>query len=150
MDKELRTAIRSIKASGQMDQLLEGILYDASWDTIISMQRLVDRVRKTYHSKRILRAMEIPSKELWGFRLAIQLPVGEVPMEMKSIDRHDDHVMFKGELNVESPYITQAVALYDDTGFCFGLRPYHNGTITTRGGDLLIMNYKLEATNGIV
>ena len=151
MERELRTALRSIRSSGRTIELMEHLLEDTSWATITELEGIIQRVKKTYHSRRILRALAVPSKKLSAFRLCIQQGrFPELETKIKKIKREEETIIFNAEWNVDRSMESKALALYDDEGFCFGLRPFNGGSIYMQTGDVLKLTYKLEATNGFV
>ena len=144
MDQELRTAMRCIKSTGQTIDLIESLLEDASWDTIIKTQEVADRLRKAYHAKRIVRAFALPSFKLHEFKLCMQqYKLPELEIKITSINREEDAVIFKAEWNVDGSFTSKTMALYDDEGFCFGLRPYSGGKVFMQTGDVLKLTYRL-------
>lgn len=152
MERELRTALRTIRSSGQSLELIERLLEDASWDTVIETEKMVHRVRKVYHAKRVLRAFTVHSSTLHGFKIHVKQfgNAPEVPMKLLSVERSETAILFKAEYRPSEHMTTEAMALYDDENFCFGLRPYHGGRIAAVPGDILNMTYRLEHINGIV
>ncbi len=147
----MRIALRSIRASGQTVELIEHLLEDTSWATIKELEGVVKRVKTSYHAKRILRAFSVPSKTLMSFRLCIQQGAfPEIKAKIKTFKREEKTIIFNAEWEVDRNVHSTAVALYDDQNFCFGLRPYHTGSLHLRHADILKIKYTLEMNNGLV
>ena len=144
MDRQLRTALRSIRASGNTSKLMEHLLEDASIDTLLDAESIVNRVKKAYRGKQILRALTAPKETLKSFKLEIDGPQGHEWMHIQSCIRNDLEIVFKGILNVKTaePKTFTTSTLYDDRMYSFGLKNLST-SIAVMMDDVLKITYTL-------
>lgn len=143
MDRDLRSAVRHVIASGRSLDMFECLLEDADLRLIEEFEEVIRRARFAYHGKQILRAITLSAPKLKEFKMLV---AGQECNVTKCI-REDNRLIFTGILSVAShvPYYIEDVTLIDDRGFHFDRKPL-SMSMSVMNGDTVNISYTLGAS----
>lgn len=148
MDRELNNSLRYIRSSGRTFELFEGLLEDASWDTIIKVEKMVRRVRCSYRLCRFARAFSCADQKLLEFKLVLGPDGIDVPVD--HCTRTENQIVFHTNWKPTKQLVAFHVSLFDDERFCFGVKPFNSTGRSIYPTDILRLTYTLGINDGII
>jgi hypothetical protein len=148
MDREIRQAVRHVRATGQILDFIEQLIDGCSWDTLTDLEQLTQRRKRIYKARRILRAFELPRSKLLEFKLQArdsQKYETKIPIRIATTSYEGLEIIFRNEQTaIGADARIDAIELIDDEGFSFGYQYLKTPTRLTPL-DFINVTYTLRA-----
>lgn len=142
MDTRMSTAIRGLKASGEMDVVIKNLLNDCRLRVLQNIQFHITTLISGYRSKMVQKVFDLPEKELHDFDIILSNGHNEYSFKPTRVEVNSADIDFFLEMEVKHELSYNRTSLAG-LGFNFGLHGADSDHLYP--GEQLNVSFTLEA-----